>query len=406
MTPDFLARGAPAAVLRALPGSRAVGGAVRDFLAGKPIHDVDVAVPLPPDEVSSLLRAAGLKVFETGLKHGTVTAVLDREPVEVTSLRRDVSTDGRHAEVEWIADWREDAARRDFTINAMSMGLDGEVHDYFFGRDDLAAGRLRFVGQPAERLAEDYLRALRFFRFWARYGRGEPDAAAMAAIREAVPGLTKLSVERVWMEIKRLLQAPDPRDALGLMAETGVLRAVLPEAGPPERLATEVAWGMDREEKIDPLLRFAVLLPVGVDTRDLASRLKLSTEEADRLAALHDQADVPGPEASEWPGWRLREFRARIRSRTNRATPAELLFVAAAEFPDRNYRPLLDAVEPGLGPAFPLQGKHVLQLGVEPGPQVGRLLAMTRDWWLAGGAGASVEQCLEKLRQVMADNTG
>ena len=138
MTPDFLRHGTPAAVLAALPGSRAVGGAVRDFLCEppKPIHDVDVAVALPPLEVSRLLRDAGLKVFETGLQHGTVTAVLERQPVEVTSLRRDVATDGRHAEVEWIGDWREDAARRDFTINAMSMGLDGVLHDYFGGMAD------------------------------------------------------------------------------------------------------------------------------------------------------------------------------------------------------------------------------------------------------------------------------
>ena len=227
--PAILGRGAPAAVLAALPGARAVGGAVRDALAGRPIHDVDIAAPLPPAAIAQRLTRAGLKVFETGLAHGTVTAVLAGEPVEVTSLRRDVATDGRHAEVEWTTDWREDAARRDFTINAMSLSADGALWDYFGGRGDLAAGRVRFVGDAAVRLAEDYLRALRFFRFQARYGRGAPDPEAMAAIRAAVPGLARLSVERVWMELKRLLEAPDPTAALALMAETGVLAAVLPE---------------------------------------------------------------------------------------------------------------------------------------------------------------------------------
>ncbi|RYI95615.1 MAG: CCA tRNA nucleotidyltransferase, partial [Acetobacteraceae bacterium] len=212
-------QGAPAAVLAALPGARAVGGAVRDALAGLALHDVDVAAPLPPEEIARRLTAAGLKVFETGLAHGTVTAVLAHEPVEVTSLRRDLVTDGRHAEVAWTEDWREDAARRDFTINAMSLSATGELWDYFGGRADLAAGKVRFVGEPAIRLQEDYLRALRFFRFQARYGRGAPDPVSMAAIRDAVPGLARLSIERVWMELKRLLAAPDPGAALALMAE-------------------------------------------------------------------------------------------------------------------------------------------------------------------------------------------
>jgi poly(A) polymerase/tRNA nucleotidyltransferase (CCA-adding enzyme) len=160
--PDFLRAPATAKVLAALPGSRAVGGAVRDALAGLPVADVDVAAPFPPEDIMARLLAAGCKVFETGLAHGTVTAVWDHQPIEVTALRRDVLTDGRHAEVAWTTDWREDAARRDFTINAMSLGADGELHDYFGGREDLARGLVRFVGDPATRLAEDYLRLLRF----------------------------------------------------------------------------------------------------------------------------------------------------------------------------------------------------------------------------------------------------
>ena len=397
--PDFLRHGAAAAVLQALPGARAVGGAVRDHLAGRPIHDVDVAVPLPPDEVSRALRTAGLKVFETGLKHGTVTAVLDGEPVEVTSLRRDVTTDGRHAEVEWIADWREDAARRDFTINAMSMGADGAVHDYFGGREDLDAGRVRFVGEPAERLAEDYLRALRFFRFWARYGRGEPDAAAVAAIRDAVPGLARLSVERVWMELKRLLAADDPRAALLLMAETGVLGAALPEAAGVARLAPVIAWEHKHDRRPDPVLRVAALLPSDSDVSALGARLKLSREEAERIAALHDQRDVPGPEAAHWIGARLREARARIRARTGRVTLGELVLIRAAMHPHQDHAELLERTDLAAGPEFPLQGRDALNIGIEPGPRMGRLLAKTRDWWLNDGAGRGHDECLARLRE-------
>ena len=260
--PAFLDAPATAAILAALPGSRAVGGAVRDSLAGQPVQDVDIAAPLPPEEIARLLRAAGAKVFDTGIAHGTVTAVLAGAPHEVTALRRDIATDGRHAEVEWTTDWREDAARRDFSINAMSMGADGVLFDYFGGQGDLTAGRVVFVGDPATRIAEDYLRILRFFRFFARYGRGAPDAAALVAIRAGVGGLARLSVERVWMELKRLLAGPRAVEAVARMAEAGVLDAVLPEAGALDALA--------RMDAVDPVLRLGALLS-GAEATTLAA---------------------------------------------------------------------------------------------------------------------------------------
>jgi poly(A) polymerase/tRNA nucleotidyltransferase (CCA-adding enzyme) len=375
--PDWLRQGAAAAVLAALPGARAVGGAVRDTLAGRPVQDVDVAVPLPPEAVAPRLRAAGLKVFETGLAHGTLTAVKDGVPVEVTSLRRDLLTDGRHAEVEWTTDWREDAARRDFTINAMSLAADGRLWDYFGGRQDLAAGRVRFVGEPARRIAEDYLRALRFFRFQARYGRGEPDAAALAAIRAAVPGLSRLSAERVWAEWKRLLEAPDPRGALALMAETGVLAAILPEAEwPNPRLERLAAAGAPA----DPLLRTAALLRKGAAVPALAERLRLSGEERDSLLRLAaPQPDLaPDPDAAE-----LR----RILARREGWPEADLLRAAwLAEArdgaPRGGLRARLAAAE---RPAFPLRGADLVAAGVPPGPDLGRRLARAREAWLAAG---------------------
>ncbi len=391
--PAYLRAPGPQAVFAALADSRAVGGCVRDELAGLPVHDLDMAAPFPPEVIAERLAAAGFRVFETGLKHGTVTALLDRHPIEVTSLRRDVTTDGRHAEVEWTTDWGEDAARRDFTINAMSMGADGVLHDPFGGEADLAARRVRFVGEADQRLREDYLRALRFFRFQARYGGDAPDAEAVRAIRAAVPGLARLSAERVWSEIKRLMAAPDPRAALRLMAGTGVLPAVLPEAGAAARLDFALARGIT-----DVLLRIAILLPVGTDITALASRLRLSGEEAARLRALHAIADAPA--AQERDADALRRFTARARIRSEAALPAEIILVAAAAQPAADFTGLLDALPPGLGPAFPLQGRDALALGLPHGPRIGGLLAAVRDWWLETGAAADHAACLEKLRQL------
>lgn len=396
--PAFLARGAPAAVLAALPEGRAVGGCVRDALAGRAVHDVDVAAPLPPEEIARRLRAAGLKVFETGLAHGTVTAVLQHEPVEVTALRRDVATDGRHAEVAWTTDWREDAARRDFTFNAMSLTADGRLWDYFDGRADLEAGRVRFVGDPATRLREDYLRALRFFRFWSRYGRGDPDAEALAAIREAVPGLARrIAAERIWMELKRLLEAPDPTPGITLMAGTGVLGAVLPEALPPQvdDLAHAIAAGLPA----DPLLRLAVLLPSASagKGREVAARLRFSTEERERLAWLHDTAASrptlpPGDEAAR---------RRWLATRRNQKAALDEAWLAEAR--DRaDQAPLRAWIEATPFPELPVFGRDVVGLGVPPGPRIGAVLQRLRSWWLAGGCAASRKEALAELRRLLA----
>jgi poly(A) polymerase/tRNA nucleotidyltransferase (CCA-adding enzyme) len=384
------------------------------MLAGLPVHDVDIAAPLPPEAIAERLRAAGLKVFETGLAHGTVTAVLDHQPVEVTSLRRDVATDGRHAEVAWTTDWREDAARRDFTINAMSLSAEGALWDYFGGRDDLAAGLVRFVGDPATRLREDFLRALRFFRFQARYGRAGPDPAAMAAIRAAVPGLARLSAERVWMELKRLLEAPEPGAAVELMAEAGVLAAVLPEAGPLPVLRGLIAVGAPA----DPLLRLAALVDFPSGARDaslrgLADRLRLSRREAtalraitvapgthglgpdmpeaDLLPALAEAelayAELGGQQVIEWLLW-LTAARLHLASGNDRSLEATRKLIATA----RRTTP----------PSFPLAGRDALAIGIQPGPQLGALLAQTRMWWLENGCLADHEACLRKLRQLAA----
>jgi poly(A) polymerase/tRNA nucleotidyltransferase (CCA-adding enzyme) len=386
--PAFLARGAPAAILAALPGARAVGGCVRDTLAGRAVHDVDIAAPLPPEEIAARLGAAGLKVFETGLRHGTVTAVLDQEPVEVTALRRDVATDGRHAEVAWTTDWREDAERRDFTFNAMSCDAAGALWDYFGGRADLAAGRVRFVGDPATRLAEDYLRALRFFRFWARYGRGDPDAAALAAIRDAIPGLlARIAPERIWMELKRLLEAPDPMPAIALMERIGLWRAVLPESDELDTLAKLVAIGAPA----DPLLRLAAILDEAA-LPALALRLRWSGAERARLAALV----APGM---------AEDVRVAVAEST-RETVLDRLWLAEAR-DGRDRAPARAAVAAMAAPAFALAGRDLLAMGLPPGPAVGGMLAAMRRWWIEGGAVADRAALLAEARKRLgaADGT-
>lgn len=368
--PAFLSDPGLAAVLAALPEARVVGGAVRDALADRPVADIDLATPRPPDAVMAALRDAGLKAVPTGLDHGTVTAVSDHRGFEVTTLRRDVATDGRHAAVAFTDDWRADAARRDFTFNAMSMTPDGAVFDYFGGAADLLAGRVRFVGDAPTRVAEDYLRILRFFRFHARYGTGAPDPDAVAAVRGGVPGLARLSAERVWSELKRILMAPDPRGALALMAETGVLAAVLPEGADPAPLSALVAAGAPAE----PLLRLAALLTG--DAGAVADRLKLSGAERDALLALL-AAPVP-PDGSD---------DAALRRALADWPRAALLGGAWLAHRDHDVRARLADLPV---PVFPLQGRDLIAAGMRPGPAMGETLRSLRDWWLAGGCTGDV----------------
>jgi len=353
----------------ALPRARLVGGCVRDALAGRANADVDLATPDEPASIIRALDRGGVRSIPTGIDHGTVTALIGGRGYEITTLRRDVATDGRHAEVAWTDDWREDAARRDFTINAMSMTPDGQVFDYFGGAADLQAGRVRFVGDPAARVAEDYLRILRFFRFQARYGAGPADPAALAAIAGGVPGLQRLSAERVWSELKRILAAPAPDAALGLMRALGVMDAILPEG-----TADRPVDGLPP----DPVLRMAALLTG--NPAAMAARLRLSAAEAETLAALR------GPP----PGGSDADLR-RALAETDAAILAARSWLAG-QGPDIRAR--LAAIP---RPVFPLEGRDVLALGLPPGPAVGALLRAVRTWWLDGGCTASAAACRAEL---------
>jgi len=376
-SPPALSEPALAALLDLLPEARLVGGAVRDALAGRTAADIDLASPLPPETVASRLTSAGIKVVPTGLAHGTVTAVLPGGPVEITTLRRDVETDGRHAVVAFTSDWRADAARRDFTINALSMARDGAVFDYFGGLEDLRAGRVRFVGDPATRVAEDFLRVLRFFRFFARYGGAAPDAATLAALREAVPSLTSLSAERVWGELVRILSAPDPVASVALMDRLGVLAAVVPEGADAAALARLVARGAPA----DPLLRMAALLTG--DPQAFAARLKLSLADRDRLMALRS-GPVPRPEDDAAA---LR----RLLADTDVATATDRAWIAGES--GAAWDSLRARLRSLPRPVFPLEGRDILALGLAPGPPVGEVLRAVRAWWLAGGCVADADAC-------------
>jgi tRNA nucleotidyltransferase/poly(A) polymerase len=382
---DLLADPALAPVLAALPNARLVGGPVRDLLAGLPIADIDLATPEPPEVTMAALQQAGLPVVPTGIAHGTVTAISNNRPFEITTLRRDLATDGRHATVAWTDDWQQDAARRDFTINAMSLDQAAQLHDYFGGADDLAAGRVRFVGDAAARVAEDYLRILRFFRFSARYGSGAPDPEAVDAIAAATGGLAILSAERVWHELKRVLAAPDPVDAVRLMARLGVLPAVLPEGTDPKRLAALVAAGAPP----DPLLRLAALLTG--DAATVAARLKFSVAEQTSLAALrHGPTPLPGD---------TDDTLRRLLAEEDAALLADRTWLAGGAGP--TWDALRARVSALPRPVFPLEGRDALALGASPGPPVGVALRQVRDWWLAQGCTADRSSCMEMLRSAL-----
>lgn len=396
----WLTASATRAVMAALeaaggPGcARFVGGCVRNALIGAPVADIDIATTLKPEETDRAIRAAGLKAVPTGIAHGTVTAVSERQAFEITTLRRDVSTDGRNATVAFTDDWAEDAARRDFRLNALYADGDGRVFDPTGeGVADAAAGRIVFVGDPETRIREDYLRILRFFRFFAWYGRGEPDGAALEACRALASGMTRLSAERVSKELMALLAAPDPRVAMAAMAEAGVLAQILPEAatGPVFEAAVEVSP--------DPVIRLMMLLPPDEGlVREASARLRLPNATRDRLAAAAVAAPIVSLKMGD------PEVRAAVYRHGHRAV-ADALHRRWVEAPGKAdaARRLLALAEGWRRPSMPVGGRDLARLGVEPGPGTGRLLKAFEDGWIAddfpsGGHGERLAALINLLR--------
>ncbi len=374
--------------------ARFVGGSVRNAVLGQPVDDVDIATTLTPDAVVAALKAAGLRSVPTGIAHGTVTAISERQPYEITTLRRDVTTDGRNATVAFSADWAEDAARRDFRLNALYADRAGRVIDLTgAGLDDALAGRIVFVGDPETRIREDYLRILRFFRFHAWYGRGAPDAAAMAACAGLGDGMARLSAERVSKELLKLLAAPDPRDAVAAMAETGVLARVLPEA--EDRVVFERLC----ELSDDPLLRLAALIGVGSDAGETARRLRLSNAQRARLVAATSEAGSTTLNDAEARAALYRLGRQAFEDRIQLAQAAG----AGGEQGDWAER-LLRLAADWTPPTMPVGGAELKALGVPPGPLTGQALKAFETRWIAEDFPDAGHE--DRLKAILADLTG
>ena len=375
---------------------RLVGGFVRDAVLGEPMDgDLDLATPLLPEVVSERARAAGLKVVPTGIDHGTVTVVADGRPFEVTTLRRDVATDGRRAEVAFGSDWLEDARRRDFTMNALSLSPDGTLHDPVGGYADALSRRVRFIGVADERIREDYLRILRFFRFHARFGTGAPDGEGMHAVTRNLSGLQQLSAERIAQEMRKLVQATGAAETLGFMAECGVLDRVL--AGVP-RLVRFARW-LDIVRATGTAIAPAPALValstfVAEDVERLSARLKLSGAERTRMAAAEaarreiaslmasdgTSTDSDGPSTD---GHATRVLLYRLGPAAWRDGVALAWADAGAAADDAGWRSLLALPERWTAPTFPLAGRDLMAAGLPAGPELGRRLADAEARWIA-----------------------
>jgi poly(A) polymerase len=360
--------------------ARFVGGVVRNALMGRDVSDVDIATPLTPDVVTKKLEAAKLKAVSTGVEHGTVTAVSNGRPYEVTTLRRDVSTDGRRAVVAFTTDWAQDAQRRDFTMNALYADAGGEVFDTVGGIADLKAGRVRFVGDPTTRIREDFLRILRLFRFHAWYGKGELDKAGLQAAATEKAGLQQLSGERIAKEMLKLLAAEDPVPVLRSMAATGILTEIVPGELDIARLERLVAIDASNFFAPDAVLRLAALLPARVAAaNEIADRWKLSNAARDRLAELCGATQKIVSYLS------IKEVRKSLYKLGAAGFKDRVMLKWAEDPKEKNYvqwRALLAMADAWERPKFPLDGGNVMAAGVPQGPLIGKILGEVEEWWI------------------------
>jgi poly(A) polymerase len=346
--------------------ARLIGGAVRNVLIGRPVADVDIATTAHPDEVMRRAAGAGIKPVPTGIAHGTVTLVIDGEPVEVTTLREDVATDGRRAEVRFGRDWRADALRRDFTVNALALSADGLLHDYAGGLSDLDPLRIRFIGDPQARIAEDYLRILRFFRFHASYGQGELDRAGYDACIAGREGLRALSRERLRMEVLKLVAADDPVPAFAAMSDAGLWQIITDGVAWPQRLAAALPVTSDAADRLA-----AAGVIIREDAARLSDRLRLSRAETARLEAY----------AGALTALRGEGQRPRLRALTWRFGLDAARLAFAVDRP----RQSLDAFDAIAGdpPVMPVRAADLIAKGFEPGPSLGAELQRIEADWLA-----------------------
>lgn len=397
---SFLSGGGAARVLALLDGNgeeaRVVGGAVRNALMGRSVGEIDIATTAVPDEVIRRARAALIKFAPTGVEHGTVTLIVDGRPYEVTTLREDVETFGRKAKVAFGRDWRRDAERRDFTINALSASVDGTVHDYVGGLDDLARRRVRFIGEAERRIAEDYLRILRFFRIHAAYGMGPVDRQGLNACIAGRSGLARLSAERIRSEMLKLLDADGAASALREMGDGGLLLDLLGGVTYHAAFEAMVAAELELALPPDPMRRLAALaVAVSEDADRLAGRLRLSNAESAELVSM----------AHRW--WRLAfpdEARARVhlyRLGPDRYLDRLLLAWARTGGDAGHWRQLAKLPSRWTAPSFPLKAADFITQGLRPGPALGAALALAEQLWIDAGFPTGARELADIVARAM-----
>ncbi|MBL4907019.1 MAG: CCA tRNA nucleotidyltransferase [Sneathiella sp.] len=362
---------------------RFVGGCVRDALLGNTSDDLDICTDLLPEKILETLEPAGIKVVPTGIKHGTVTAFMGKRKFEITTLRTDTKTYGRHADVSYTKNWETDAARRDFTINALSMDLSGELYDFFSGVEDLAAGRVRFIGEADDRIEEDRLRVLRFFRFFSRYGKGDPDKDALAACEKAASTLDILSAERVSKELFLLLEHPAPLKSLNLMKNTGILSALFNQKITLDLVTNMLALPVQTM----PINRLGALLQGKIDWAvDFAQDLRLSAKAKERLVSMCEE--IFSSELSK------HEQKERLYRHGKQMFEDQVLMSWAGDPARLNYQKYLELADRWAIPQFPVLGRDLLDLGMKPGPDLGLQLKKLETQWIGSGFSLNKTQLL------------
>jgi len=397
---DWMTAGETASVFRALRTAggeaRFVGGAVRNALLGQRVTDIDIATTLSPDTAMSALKEAKIETVPTGIEHGTITAIVKGHPFEVTSLRRDVSTDGRRAIVAFTNDWAEDAARRDFTMNAIYADETGKLFDPTGGIKDLQAGVVKFVGDPNARIREDYLRILRFFRFHAWYGKAAADETALEATAKNKVGLKRLSGERVQKELLRLLEAENPESALKAMQRYDILEEILPAPLNLERLSKIIAIAKQNNIPRGAIVSLAALLLSDEAARVVASNLKFSNaHRAQLVEILSDYTNITPQLSSQDVGKFLYKFG------TERLV--ELSLLSWAERPEESkWEAILVQANGWTRPDFPVDGHDVIEAGAQEGPPVGRILSTLERWWVDEDFAPDRNGLLAKLKELVS----
>ncbi len=375
--------------------ARVAGGAVRDGLFGHPVNDIDIATTEAPERVIELAGKAGLNTHPTGLQHGTVTVVSNKHAFEVTTLRVDEETFGRHAKVAFTDQWELDARRRDFTINALFCDRDGKVWDYVNGLKDIETQTVRFVGQASERIAEDYLRVLRFFRFYARFGTGVPNEEALAACIAAKDQLRTLSRERIRQELLKLLCAPGAPETLHIMEEHGILEQTVPGVSDVELVSKLILLENALAFSADPLRRLSALAKTATPTQ-LQVGLVLSNADTKRLEAISALPSIT-------PAFRDAERQTLLYWHGAEAVIDKALLIWAASADsneDSGWRDLISSAQSWIPPRFPIRGKDLLDAGIAEGQELGRCLQALEDWWVAGGFSADKPALMGRLSAI------